>query len=80
MPHPSLRRQQTINLRALMVWKVIVDKNAHLGSMPIFSLRPRVLDRVSVIVDRWSWIGHRGSMIVDRSSWIDDRGSVIVDR
>ena len=34
------------------IWKVIVDKNAQVGSTPFFSLRPRILDRVSVIVDR----------------------------
>ena len=34
------------------VWKGIVDKNAQVGSTPFFSLRQRILDRVSVIVDR----------------------------
>ena len=53
-----------------------MDKNAQVGSTPFFSLRPGILDRVSVIVDRSSWIDDRGSMIMDRSLWIDDPGSV----
>ena len=41
-----------LQLETRYIWKVIVDKNAQVGSTPFFSLRPSILDRVSVIVDR----------------------------